>query len=153
MRENRPYGSEGGEQRYCSPTPIGFARSGAPLLCLDPGLAPGRRRMLSVARSKATRFHPRRSGGGRSPGFARMARWSCVWSPASAGTTKNVERRHIQGNTITSSSLRRRPESRLRTHGAPLCLDPGLRRDDEILSLARFSSRPPNLPEESFLLT
>ena len=22
MRENRPYGSEGGEQRYCSPTPI-----------------------------------------------------------------------------------------------------------------------------------
>jgi len=37
MRENRPYGSEGGEQRYCSPTPIEkaarHARSG-----LDSGL-------------------------------------------------------------------------------------------------------------------
>src|SRR5690606_19246640 len=37
MRENRPYGSEGGEQRYCSPTPIGLRAHGAPLL-LDPGL-------------------------------------------------------------------------------------------------------------------
>jgi len=37
MRENRPYGSEGGEQRYCSPTPIDICARGAPL-CLDPGL-------------------------------------------------------------------------------------------------------------------
>src|SRR5690606_25121433 len=38
MRENRPYGSEGGEQRYCSPTPIGICAHGAPRFCLDPGL-------------------------------------------------------------------------------------------------------------------
>ena len=29
MRENRPYGSEGGEQRYCSPTPIDCNRAHA----------------------------------------------------------------------------------------------------------------------------
>jgi len=38
MRENRPYGSEGGEQRYCSPTPIGIRTPSAPLFGLDPGL-------------------------------------------------------------------------------------------------------------------
>jgi hypothetical protein len=37
MRENRPSGSEGGEQRYCSPTPIGI-RARLARLCLDPGL-------------------------------------------------------------------------------------------------------------------
>src|SRR5690606_14308451 len=38
MRENRPYGSEGGEQRYCSPTPIGRMRAWRAAFCLDPGL-------------------------------------------------------------------------------------------------------------------
>src|SRR5690606_34613150 len=39
MRENRPYGSEGGEQRYCSPTPIGLCAHGAPLVAWIPAYA------------------------------------------------------------------------------------------------------------------
>jgi len=39
MRENRPYGSEGGEQRYCSPTPIGLCTHGAPLFVWIPAYA------------------------------------------------------------------------------------------------------------------
>src|SRR5690606_33525170 len=38
MRQNRPYGSEGGEQRYWSPTPIGRMRAWRAAFCLDPGL-------------------------------------------------------------------------------------------------------------------
>src|SRR5690606_9136643 len=63
------------------------------------------------------------SGVGRSPGFARIARLSLAWIPAYAGTT-DVRR-------AVSSSLRRRPESRLCARCAYLFgLDPGLRRDD-----------------------
>src|SRR5690606_34648564 len=39
MRENRPYGSEGGEQRYCSPTPISLCAHGAPLFAWIPAYA------------------------------------------------------------------------------------------------------------------
>src|SRR5690606_15625818 len=52
MRENRPYGSEGGEQRYCSPTPIGFCAHGAPLLAWIPAYA-GTTTCLSLATFKA----------------------------------------------------------------------------------------------------
>jgi len=38
MRENRPYGSEGGEQRYCSPTPIGKDAARHARIRLDSGL-------------------------------------------------------------------------------------------------------------------
>ena len=38
MRENRPYGSEGGEPRYCSPTPIGKKRRATARRGVDSGL-------------------------------------------------------------------------------------------------------------------
>src|SRR5690606_4884859 len=51
MRENRPYGSEGGEQRYCSPTPIGLCAHGAPIFAWIPASA-GTTRYLILATSK-----------------------------------------------------------------------------------------------------
>src|SRR5690606_22107005 len=79
MRENRPYGSEGGEQRYCSPTPIDFARVARPSFAWIPAYA----RTTDVRRARLLR----RSGIGRSPDFARVARLSLAWIPAYAGTT------------------------------------------------------------------
>jgi len=79
MRENRPYGSEGGEQRYCSPTPIGLGALGAPLFAWIPAYA-GTTRYLSLATFKAPGFsrrchtHLRRSGVGGVQASARMAR-------------------------------------------------------------------------------
>ena len=52
MRENRPYGSEGGEQRYCSPTPIGLCAHGAPLFAWIPAYA-GTTMLLSLATFKS----------------------------------------------------------------------------------------------------
>jgi len=46
MRENRPYGSEGGEQRYCSPTPIGKKRRAMRADAWTPA-SPERRRCVS----------------------------------------------------------------------------------------------------------
>src|SRR5690606_34335053 len=55
MRENRPYGSEGGEQRYCSPTPIGICAPGAPLLAWIPASA-GTTMSLSLGKLQAPGF-------------------------------------------------------------------------------------------------
>ena len=55
MRENRPYGSEGGEQRYCSPTPIGICAHGAPLLAWIPASA-GTTMSLSLGKLQAPGF-------------------------------------------------------------------------------------------------
>ena len=55
MRENRPYGSEGGEQRYCSPTPIGLCAHGAPLFAWIPAYA-GTTTYSSPATFKAPGF-------------------------------------------------------------------------------------------------
>src|SRR5690606_36172564 len=78
-----------------------FVRSGAPFLCLDPGL----RRddmYLSHATFKARgcsrrcETHLRRSGGGRSPGIRAQRRTSFfAWIPAYAGRYV-FESRHIQ---------------------------------------------------------
>src|SRR5690606_30607476 len=50
MRENRPYGSEGGEQRYCSPTPIGLGAHGALRLAWIPAYAGTTKLLLKYAR-------------------------------------------------------------------------------------------------------
>ena len=78
MRENRPYGSEGGEQRYCSPTPIGedvvrHARYawGSGLRRSDEG---------------GYQFCPDSSG--RRPGSKHKSAVREAWIPASAGTTR-----------------------------------------------------------------
>ena len=55
MRENRPYGSEGGEQRYCSPTPIGLCAHGAPPFVWIPTYA-GTTTCLSLATFEAPGF-------------------------------------------------------------------------------------------------
>ena len=55
MRENRPYGSEGGEQRYCSPTPIGLCAHGAPLFAWIPASA-GTTMSLSLGKLQAHSF-------------------------------------------------------------------------------------------------
>lgn len=56
MRENRPYGSEGGEQRYCSPTPIGLCAHGAPIFAWIPAYA-GTTTYLSLATFNVLRAH------------------------------------------------------------------------------------------------
>src|SRR5690606_3248387 len=77
MRENRPYGSEGGEQRYCSPTPIGKKRRA---VRGKPGLRPPpeRRGSSSSRREAGIQTQERRAN-------AREA-----WTPASAGATRFV---------------------------------------------------------------
>src|SRR5690606_39689266 len=81
MRENRPYGSEGGEQRYCSPTPIG-KRRGAPCAQM-PGLRPPpeRRRWVSHFPRTVVRFR-------KDEAAARVSAWcdevSIFFRPTSA---------------------------------------------------------------------
>src|SRR5512138_2446497 len=94
MRENRPYGSEGGEQRYCSPTPIGMCAHGASRFLPGSRPTPGRRCSWVSTNSKRAAFSwrcatdLRRSGGGRSPGLCAHGAPLFVWIPAYAGTTR-----------------------------------------------------------------
>src|SRR5690606_2359675 len=148
MRENRPYGSEGGEQRYCSPPPIGLCAHGAPPLYLDPGL----RRDDNVVKSRhihsagfsMMRYPP--SSLRRRPESRQMRAHGAPPLYLDPGLRRDdnvVKSRHIQSAGFSMmryppSSLRRRPESRqMRAHGAPpLYLDPALRRDDNGLGRA-----------------
>src|SRR5690606_23701616 len=73
MRENRPYGSEGGEQRYCSPTPIGLCAHSAPPLCLDPGLRRDDNVVESPKFKAFARLQPKRRIYGRQPSTVNLA--------------------------------------------------------------------------------
>src|SRR5690606_39464314 len=79
MRENRPYGSEGGEQRYCSPTPIDKKRRAMRAAAWTPASA-GATKVGSTPPRKGralfefgeTQLH-RRPGVGRDPDKKRRA--------------------------------------------------------------------------------
>src|SRR5690606_27576836 len=94
MRENRPYGSEGGEQRYCSPTPIDKKRRAMCAAAWTPASA-GATKVGSTPPRKGralfefgeTQLH-RRPGVGRDPDKKRRAMRAAAWTPASAGATK-----------------------------------------------------------------
>src|SRR5690606_17908374 len=110
---------------------------------------PGRPRYRVSQDPRKRDANLRRSGGGRSPGFTRMARHVFAWIPAYAGTTKvlTVARPRRRDFSLRRSGGGRSPGRR--AHGAPhLCwipayaettvLEPvGLRRDDKVSSVAR----------------
>src|SRR5690606_28174959 len=127
---------------------------GAPLFVWIPAYV-GTTTYLSPAKFKeSTAFswrcatHLRRSGGGRSPGRCAYGAPLSVWIPAYAGTTmllslaKFKERGFFVAMCYPPSSLRRRPESRpLRAWRAAFCLDPGLRRDDDVVASRHIQGR------------
>src|SRR5690606_19120914 len=81
MRENRPYGSEGGEQRYCSPTPI------------DTRAARHAREAWPPASAGATSFVVVPALG-RDPDTRAARHARKAWTPASAGATTGTRVAH-----------------------------------------------------------
>src|SRR5690606_37977210 len=113
MRENRPYGSEGGEQRYCSPTPIDTraarhareawppASAGATSFVVVPAL--GRDPDTRAARHARKAWPPASAGAtsfvvvpalGRDPDTRAARHARKAWPPASAGATTGTRVAH-----------------------------------------------------------